>query len=574
MTRLISAILSACFIAFIGLSAVAQAHEGHDDAAQPAAATPSVPRLVAEGSELELVATAKGHDLTIYLDRIATNEPVDGAKIEVTGEGIAPVVAKEVGDGIYEIEAGWVDEPGAKALTFVITVDGEADLLGGVLTISEHAEEQGPASTLMTILKQPAVWLVALTLALGGFFFGFAFRPVRLPPDAAETTAVSSPPASATRALKNAAEMILIAAVIAAGVPRSSDAHEGHDHGGEAAPALPAGSAPVKLPNGEVFLPKASQRLLDVRTVPVVPEKTRAGAELVGTVIADPSHEGRVQAPMDGQIELAGGEVSYVGKAVKAGDVLALLSPAMPVYERGTLAQVTADVEGKLRIAEQKLQRLTRISGDYIPQREIDDTKTEIESLREQKRVLEPKNTERLELKAPVSGIISVATVRAGQVVSARDTLFEIVDPQRVWIEAIGLRGTDDKNEVAMAVAVDAEGHRIPLTFVGRAPALRQQALPLLFKVDEPHASLGIGATVKVLIQHGTPVDGIIVPEGAVVRAPSGLPQVWVKVAPERFAPRPVRTMPLDGERVVVTSGLAKGDRVVVEAAELINQVR
>ncbi len=92
--------------------------------------------------------------------------------------------------------------------------------------------------------------------------------------------------------------------------------------------------------------------------------------------------------------------------------------------------------------------------------------------------------------------------------------------------------------------AVDAEGHRIPLTFVGRAPALRQQAPPLLFRVDEPHASLGIGGTIKVLVQHGAPVEGMIVPDAAVVRATNGLPQVWVKVAPERFAPRPVRTAP------------------------------
>jgi multidrug efflux pump subunit AcrA (membrane-fusion protein) len=277
---------------------------------------------------------------------------------------------------------------------------------------------------------------------------------------------------------------------------------------------------------------------------------------------------------MDGQIELANGGVSFVGKPVAAGDILALLSPAMPVYERGTLAQVTADVEGKLRIAEQKLARLTRISGDYIPQREIDDTRTEIESLRQQKRVLEPKNAERMQLTAPVSGIISVANVRAGQVVTARDTLFEIVDPKRLWIEAIGLPGSDDEGAVSTATAVDAEGHKIPLSYVGRAPALRQQALPLLFKVDEAHASLDIGATVKVLVQHGTPIEGIIVPDAAVVRATNGLPQVWVKVAPERFAPHPVRIAQLDGERVVVTSGLAKGDRVVVEAAELINQVR
>lgn len=576
MTRLAIAFFSALSICFVGLSAPGHAHEGHDDAAPPsAAAAPAAPRLVAEGSDLELVATAKGHDLTIYLDRKATNEPVSGARIEVMGEGIPPAAAKEIGNGIYEIEADWMDEPGTKALTFTVTASDTIDLLGGVLTIAEAAHDHGAVSTVWSLLAEPTLWLVALALALGGFFLGFAFRPVRVPPDEAQK--IGTPPsntASTAHPLKNAAEIILVAILLASALPRPTLAHEGHDHGDEAAPALPAGTAPVKLPSGEVFLPKASQRLLEVRTMPATSEKTQAGAELVGTVIADPSHEGRVQAPMDGQIELASGEVSYVGKAVKAGDVLAQLAPAMPVYERGTLAQVTADVEGKLRIAEQKLQRLTRISGDYIPQREIDDTKTEIESLREQKRVLEPKNTERMELKAPVNGIISVANVRAGQVVAARETLFEIVDPKRLWIEAIGIRGSDDQNPVANAVAVDAEGHRIPLTFVGRAPALRQQALPLLFRVDEPHASLGIGATIKVLILHGAPVDGIIVPEGAIVRAPNGLPQVWVKVAPERFAPRPVRTMPLDGERIVVTSGLEKGDRVVVGAAELINQVR
>jgi cobalt-zinc-cadmium efflux system membrane fusion protein len=572
MTRLTIAVFAALSFGLVGLSPMGHAHEGHDDAAQPSAsAAPAVPRLVAEGSELELVATAKEHTLTIYLDRIATNTPVDGAKIEVMGEGIPQATAREIGDGTYEIEADWVHEPGTKALTFVVSVDGSADLLGGVLTIAEAAKEDAPSSW-ATLLTRPELWLIALTLGLGGFFLGFAFRPARLPPDDAQKA--EPEPSTAKRTLRNAAEIILIALVVASVLPRPSVAHEDHDHGGAAAPAMPAGSTPVKLPSGEVFLPKATQRLLHVRTVAAASEKTQAGTELVGTVIADPAHEGRVQAPMDGQIELASGGVSYVGQAVKAGDILALLAPAMPVYERGTLAQVTADVEGKLRIAEQKLERLTRISGDYIPQREIDDTRTEIESLRAQKRVLEPKNTERLELKAPVDGIISMANVRAGQVVSARDTLFEVVDPKRLWIEAIGIPGTDDENPVTTAFAVDAEGHRIPLTFVGRAPALRHQALPLLFKVDEAHASLGIGATVKVLVQHGAPVDGIVVPDGAVVRAPNGLPQVWVKVAPERFAPRPIRTKPLDGERVVVTSGLAKGDRIVVEAAELINQVR
>lgn len=576
MTRFSMNFLGLVALAIAALPLTVKAHDGHDEA-PPSKVEAAAPRLVAEGAELELVATAKGHALTIYLDRLATNEPVDGASIEVSGEGIAPVKATAAGPGTYSLEAEWVDEPGTKALTFVVTVDGETDLLAGLLVIASAADEDhGATSAWSGLIARPELWLLAVTLGLGGFFLAFAFRPLRLPPDdpvkAAPAAAPSKP--SAVQTLKNAAEIVLIAIVVASALPRDATAHEGHDHGAEAGPAAPAGSAPTKLPSGEVILPKATQRLLHVRTAPAAFDKAQTGTELVGTVIADPASEGRVQAPMDGQIELAGGDVSFVGKAVAAGDVLALLAPAMPVYERGTLQQVTADVEGKLRIAEQKLARLTRISGDYIPQREIDDTRTEIESLREQKRVLEPKSGERLELKAPLAGIISVANVRAGQVVSARDTLFEIVDPKRIWIEAIGIPGTDDSGEVSSASAVDSEGHKIPLTYIGRAPALRQQALPLLFKVDDPHASLTIGVTVKVLVQHGKPVEGIIVPDAAVVRATNGLPQVWIKVAPERFAPRPVRIAPLDGDRVVVVAGLAAGDRVVVEAAELINQVR
>jgi membrane fusion protein, heavy metal efflux system len=563
-------------LVFSTFSAPALAHEGHDEAPAPQQAA-AVPRLVAEGSDVELVAVAQGHTLTLYLDRIATNEPVTGAKIEVAGEGLTPTAVEELGNGVYEIEGSWVDEPGSKPLTFTVTAEGSADLLAGILVIPSEEETAGGSEALW---KRPVLWLLMMTAALGGFFVSFAFRPIRLederlPPDERSQHAAPGSVAPSPRSPDARVPVILAAAfALAALNAPAAKAHEGHDHGEENAAPVMSGIAPSKSPTGDVFLPKATQRLLRVRTQAAKTGKAHAGKELVGTVVADPAHEGRVQAPMDGQVELAEGELSYVGKSVTAGEILALIAPAMPVYERGTLQQVTADVEGKLRIAEQKLARLTRISGDYVPQREIDDTKSEIESLREQKRVLEPKAGERLELKAPVSGIISVANVRAGQVVSARDTLFEVVDPKRLWIEAIGIAGTDDEAPVTDATAVDAEGHTIPLSYVGRAPALRQQSVQLLFKVGEAHASLAIGVTVKVLVQHGSPIDGIVVPGASVVRGTSGLHQVWVKVAPERFAPRPVRVVPLDGERMIVTGGLADGDRVVVDGAEIINQVR
>ena len=77
-----------------------------------------------------------------------------------------------------------------------------------------------------------------------------------------------------------------------------------------------------------------------------------------------------------------------------------------------------------------------------------------------------------------------------------------------------------------------------------------------------------------MILQSGDEVEGIVLPSSAVVRGANGLPQVWAKAAPERFKPLPVRTLALDGERVLVTAGLGTGDRVVVDGAELINQVR
>lgn len=568
-----------CFL----LLSAALAGPGHDHGdgghgSKTAEPTKSIPRLESVGSDVELVATAQGHTLTIYLDRLATNEPVDGATIEVAGADIDAAMAKSLGEGTYKLEAEWVDVPGTKALTFTVMFGDQADLLNGTLEIETASREQTNQSfSWSTILASPAVWSLLTIAALFGFFLSFAFRPVRLPPDVSVTSEIPAarPSEAAAHPFRHAAEIILIAVMLGSLLSTPGIAGPGHDHGDgghDETAAQTAGSTPRKLPEGNVFVPKPSQRLLRIRTIVASEVSAQSATELVGTVIADPSFEGRVQAPMSGQIELPSGGVSFVGQSVQAGDVLAVLSPEIPVYDRGQLQQLTADVDGKLRIAEQRLSRLTRIAN-VVAQRDIEDTTTEIDSLREQKRVLAPKSAEKLLLKAPISGVISVANVRAGQVVIARDTLFEIVDPKRLWVEAIGASGADDF-AISQANALDGDGHRIALSFVGRAPALRQQSQPLSFKVEDAHAALAIGATVKVTVQGAKTVKGIVLPEAAVVRGLNGLPLVWSKLSAERFKPVSVRVSPLDGSRVLITAGILDGSRIVTDGAEFINQIR
>jgi len=157
--------------------------------------------------------------------------------------------------------------------------------------------------------------------------------------------------------------------------------------------------------------------------------------------------------------------------------------------------------------------------------------------------------------------------------VQPQDTLFQIVDPKGVWIEALAY-GEIDPTSLAGATAVTTGGTTMALSYQGFSRALQQHASIVHFVVSEPPANLSIGQPVTVLATIGAPIEGLIIAREAVVRSSNGEAVVWVHVEPERFEPKPVRMQPFDATRVIVAAGLAEGDQVVVRGAELINQIR
>ncbi|MBO9646384.1 MAG: HlyD family efflux transporter periplasmic adaptor subunit, partial [Pseudacidovorax sp.] len=176
-------------------------------------------------------------------------------------------------------------------------------------------------------------------------------------------------------------------------------------------------------------------------------------------------------------------------------------------------------------------------------------------------------------LVAPASGVIASSSVVAGQVVDARELVFEIVDPARLRIEALAYDPalTSDIGGASLAVG----GTQVPLQFVGTARALRDQALPLAFRAQGAALStLAVGQPVRLQVHSRSTHEAIAVPRAALMRNAANETIVWVKTAPERFAPRTVTTTPLDGVRVALSSGVAPGERVVTDGATLINQIR
>lgn len=349
-----------------------------------------------------------------------------------------------------------------------------------------------------------------------------------------------------------------------------SYAGPGHDHGDETPVA--SGNGPARQPDGSVFLPKPAQRQMGVRTLPVARGALPRALELQGKVIMDPNAGGRVQPMQAGRIEPGPRGLPLPGQTVRKGEVLAFVIPSAGVLERASQQAQIGELSAAHALAQKRLVRLKDLA-DTIPRKEIEAVESEIESLAARMRALSGGLATRETLVAPVTGVIASTTVVAGQVVDARELLFEVVDPSRMRIEALTYDAGVANDIGAASIAIGNE--RTPLEFIGAARSLREQALPLSFRVSGAAVSrLAIGQPVQVHIETRAKVEGIRLPRSALQRNPSNQTIVWIKQAPERFEPRIVTFEPLDGASVAVTSGLAASDRVVVEGAPLINQIR
>ena len=172
----------------------------------------------------------------------------------------------------------------------------------------------------------------------------------------------------------------------------------------------------------------------------------------------------------------------------------------------------------------------------------------------------------------PVSGVVSAVHVMAGQVVDARETLFEVVNPARLTVEALAYEPTLAQGVTAASTSV--AGASTELQFVGSGRQLREQAWVLQFRIPSDQHALAVGQSVKVIATTRQTHKGAAVPQAAVVRGGGGDQAVWVHTTAEKFERRTVRAQALSADSTALTSGIASGERVVTQGARLLAQVR
>jgi hypothetical protein len=365
---------------------------------------------------------------------------------------------------------------------------------------------------------------------------------------------------------------------------QTANAHGGEDHSHSPAPLAQAtGEQPRRLSDGSLYIPKSAQHLWQLRTSLVKAAQLPQQIELQGKVIVDPAFAGLVEAVQLGVLSAGPDGWPTLGQTVTAGQVLAYLQPVDTTLDRSNQQALLAELDAQIALAKDRVQRFSTL-GALVPRNELTTAQIELKGLQARRSFAAKGTGGGIAVVAPVGGVVSTVFKQSGQVVDSRDALFQIIAPDQLLVEALaypalpahaGLSLTANSHASARfpAAAESQDSHAYQLSFRGQSLQLQQQAQPLWFK-PQTSTDLNVGQPLLVEVATGRRIKGMAVPRSALQKLDNGETAVWVHQAPERFIAQKVRVEPFSASEVVVVSGLHDGDRVVVQAASLLAQVR
>lgn len=532
MESYLSAVL--CGSLLLGMASIpvpAFAHGGEDHGAE-AATKPTVlapvsagVRLELQSPDVELLGILHDGKLTLYADHFATNEPIPTAKVELESKGQKLALQTDA-NGIAQTDANWLAKPGRYEITATVQAKGVNDLLIGTVLIPTDAKGGSAGET--------SPWWK---------FWGNLLENTLLP------------------------------------TPAFAHGGEDHSHAGDETPPAPVDlpavqDKPTRLADGSLFIPKPVQRLLGIRTAVVKPQAVAQSVTLNGAIVTDPNASASIQPPVDGRILAPEGGFPAIGSRVEKGQVLAILEPAASNTDKGDQQEKIAAARSELALAEKNAARLASIAG-VIPQMEVDAARNTADTLNARLKALQNSLVQqRQPLASPIAGTVNTANAVLGQQASAGEGLFTVIDPARLQVEALAYDAAL-ASQISGATAT-LNGQALTLAFVGSSQQLRNQALPLRFRVEGGKSGgLAVGQPLKLAAQTRTQIQGTPLPASSVANNNQQQPTVWVKTAAERFQPHPVTLQTLDAETVVITAGLPNSSvRVVTQGAALLPQVR
>jgi membrane fusion protein, heavy metal efflux system len=158
--------------------------------------------------------------------------------------------------------------------------------------------------------------------------------------------------------------------------------------------------------------------------------------------------------------------------------------------------------------------------------------------------------------------------------VEAGEVLFQIVNLDSVHVSAIVPESEFPQMGKLSGAELEIPGAEQPvrlarLVSIGRVVDPASRTFPVIYEFDNRGGRVAVNQTVHVRLFTASMEAASVVPDSAIVDD-AGRPIVFVQVAGESFARRPVTLGLREGGMVQLVSGVQAGERVVTRGAPLI----
>lgn len=366
-----------------------------------------------------------------------------------------------------------------------------------------------------------------------------------------------------------------------------------------------AASAPV---GNTVEVAKEAQLRFGMTTEEAKRESLTRTVLVNGTVTFRTQFMAEVTAPVAGRLTATPRRFT-IGDRVAAGTVLAVVEQTLPAQDAATLevnrlqiqsdrARLETEISQNRKKLDQAIVDAKRAERLYelqaIPLKDLqqarlsltlaeDDLKRatrQLETFRTPDRAVSP--TRRFEIRAPLSGVIVETALTAGEYVEPSKVLMRLVDPNRVWIQANvyeadldAVRGSRTATFTVPSYPEEVfriDGGRGRLVTVGAAVDPKNRTIPVVFEVENRGGRLKDGMFAAIRIDTAEQRECITVPRSAIYDD-AGRKYFYVYRGGESFEQREATTGIETADRIEIKTGLAAGERVVVQGLRQLRTV-
>ena len=283
------------------------------------------------------------------------------------------------------------------------------------------------------------------------------------------------------------------------------------------------------------------------------------------------------------------------GSEVKAGQVLYRIDDAPYQAAHDSAKAALARAEANAQVARIKAERhagLVKIEA--VSKQANDDAQAGLKQAQAEvaaaRAVLDKAkiDLDYTRLKSPIAGRIGRSAVTAGALVTANQAqalaTVQQLDPIYVDLTQSSAEMLRLRNEIATGRVKTGARGEVPVKLIledGSEYAGEGRLALSEVTVDEGTGSVTLrarfpnadgvllpGMYVRARLPQGTRSEAILVPHKALIRDPRGNALVMVVDAESKVAARPVQVAQSLGEHWVVTSGLAAGERIIVEGLQ------